>query len=325
VAKIDLAIELHVTASLVANLGALGILALLFLHGSILVDLVATSELFTDSISASDTSIGQPWVTNDISDAETLVRVELEHAGKKILELFRVETFRFALRVGVSLPEEVGSVSGEELVVVIFLVGHGEGWVTRVQDEENDSEGEEIDDLTLIWLSGKNFRSHVTWGTNNRSVSTRAITALKWASEAEIDNFNVIHLIKEDVLRLKISMRESFGVDVVNTLKHLLEEVLADLFAEGAGVGDVIEELTARDHLLGDVGYLYLLSTILDHSSAFLEFEVFDDMLVIKLSGGINLLLEELEGALVKLWVIEAEDLKGILSAILGGSKLDLG
>ena len=325
VAKVDLAIELDVTAGSVADLGALSVLALLLLHGSVLVDLMAARELFADSISRGDSTVSQPWVSNDISDTETLVRVELKHASEKILELLRVEALRLALGVGVSLPEEVGSVGGEKLVVVVLLVGHGEGWVTGVKDEEDDTKGEKIDNLSLVWLSGENLWGHVTWGTNDRSVSSGAIATLKRASEAEIDDLNVIHLVEKDVLWLEISVGEALGVDVVNTLKHLLEEVLADLLAEGARVGDVVEELTASDHLLSDVGYLNLLSTRLGHSGAFLKFEVLDHVLMVKLRGGINLLLEKLEGTLVKLWVIEAEDLEGILSTVLGGSELDLG
>ena len=196
VAKVDLAIELDVTAGSVADLGALSVLALLLLHGSVLVDLMAARELFADSISRGNSTVSQPWVSNDISDAETLVRVELKHASEKILELLRVEALRLALGVGVSLPEEVGSVGGEKLVVVVLLVGHGEGWVTGVKDEEDDTKGEKIDDLSLVWLSREDLWGHVTWGTNDRSVSSRAIATLERASEAEIDDLNVIHLVE---------------------------------------------------------------------------------------------------------------------------------
>ena len=69
------------------------------------------------------------------------MRVELEHASDQILELLRIEAFGLALRVGVSLPEEVGSVSGKELVVVILFVSHAEGRMSRVKDEENHTKG----------------------------------------------------------------------------------------------------------------------------------------------------------------------------------------
>ena len=120
-------------------------------------------------------------------------------------------------------------------------------------------------------------------------------------------------------------MGETLGVDVVNTQEHLLEVELADIFFERTRVSDVIEELTASDHLLSDVCDLDLLSATFDHDGTFLKLKVFDDMSVIELGCGVNLLLEQLEGALVELWVIEAEDLEGILGAVLRRAELDLG
>jgi hypothetical protein len=193
-------------------------------------------------------------VSDDISDAETLVRVELKHAGDQILELLGVEALGLALGVRVSLPEEVRSVGGEELVVVILFVGHAEGRVSRVKDEKNNTKSEKIDNLALIWLAGKDLRSHVTWGTDHGLVGAGTITSLKRASKAEIDNFDVIHFVEEDVFRFKIAMREALGVDVVDAHEHLLEVVFANCLVEGARVCDVIKELTARDHLLSDVG-----------------------------------------------------------------------
>ena len=114
-------------------------------------------------------------------------------------------------------------------------------------------------------------------------------------------------------------------MDVVNTLEHLLEIELADVLLERTRVGNVIEEFTSRDHLLSDVGDLDFLAATFDHCGVFLELEVFDDMSVIELGCGVNLLLEQLEGALVELWVIEAEDLEGVLGAVLRRAELDLG
>jgi hypothetical protein len=254
VAEVDLTTELEVTAWVVVNLVALSVLALLLSKGALLVHLMALSELLADGIGVGGTTSGEPWVSDDISDAETLVRVELEHAGNQILELLRVEAFGLALGVGVSLPEEVRSVSGEEFVVVVLLVGHAEGRVSRVEDEKNDTEGEKIDNLALVGLAGKDLRSHVARGTDHGPVGAGAVASLKRASEAEIDDFDVIHFVEEDVLGFEVAMRESLGVDIVDTHEHLLEEVLADRLGEGAGVCDIVKELTSGDHLLSDIG-----------------------------------------------------------------------
>ena len=52
-------------------------------------------------------------MTNDVSDAEALVGVNLKHAGDQVLEFFAIEAFGLALWVRVRLPEEVGPVGGE--------------------------------------------------------------------------------------------------------------------------------------------------------------------------------------------------------------------
>ena len=148
-------------------------------------------------------------MADDVSDTEALVRVELEHAGQEILEFLRVEALGLTLRIGVSLPEEVGPVSREELVVVVLLVGHSEGRVTRVQNEENNTESEKIDDLSLVGLSGENLRGHVAWSTDDGFVGARTVASLKRASEAEINNLYVVHFVEENVFGFKISMGET--------------------------------------------------------------------------------------------------------------------
>jgi len=173
-------------------------------------------------------------VANDVSDAETLMGVELKHAGDQILEIFGVEVGRLASGVGVGLPEEVGPVGSEKLVVLVVLGSHGEGRVARVQDEEDHTEGEKINNLALVRLLQDNLGGHVALSANDGAVSARAVTSLKRAGKAEIDNFDVVVLVKEDVLRLEVSVREASRVDVVDTLEHLLEEVLALLLLEGA-------------------------------------------------------------------------------------------
>ena len=304
VAEVDLTAELEVTAWVVVNLIALSVLALLFSHGALLVHFMALSELLADGVSFGGATSGEPWVSDDISDAETLVRVELEHASDQILELLRVEALGLALGVGVSLPEEVRSVGGEEFVVVVLFVGHAEGRVSGVEDEENDTEGEKIDNLALVRLAGKDLRSHVAWGTDHGPVGARSVASLKRASEAEIDDFDVIHLVEEDVFGFKIAMGEALGVDIVDTHEHLLEEVLADGLGEGAGVRDVVKELTTGDHLLSDVGDFNSRAVLLVHSSAFLEFEVLDDVSVVKLGRGLNFFLEKFEGTFIEILVV---------------------
>ena len=66
--------------------------------------------------------------------------VEVEHGSDKVLELIVEEAFGFP--VGVSGPELLGAVCRDKLVVGIFHVRHVEGWVTGIENEKDDSEGE---------------------------------------------------------------------------------------------------------------------------------------------------------------------------------------
>ena len=138
-AEVDLATDLEVTAGLVVDLGTLGLLALSLGEGTLLVDLMTRSELFANLLGGGDLTTGEPWVADKISDAETLVGVELEHAGDQVLEVLRVEALSLAGGVAVSLPEKVAPVGGEKLVVVVLLVGHGERRMSGVKDEEDNS------------------------------------------------------------------------------------------------------------------------------------------------------------------------------------------
>ena len=95
VVQVHLAIQVQGTARALTiagrAMGSIGSLSLLFLESASRVDLVASSNFSSDLLSVGDFARGQPWVSNDIGDTETLMRVHLQHAGHEILELLRVE------------------------------------------------------------------------------------------------------------------------------------------------------------------------------------------------------------------------------------------
>lgn len=78
----------------------------------------------------------------------------------------------------------------------VLQVGHVEGWMAGVQDKKDDSKGKQIDDLTLIGLLSVDLRSHEAQRPNNTPVHTIACSALNGAREAEIDDFDIIELVK---------------------------------------------------------------------------------------------------------------------------------
>jgi len=85
---------------------------------------------------------------------------------------------------------------------------------------------------------------------------------------------------------------ESLGVEVVKAKQHLLEVVSADFLRECASVCHIVEELTTEHRLLSDVSHWNLFSALLVPGGLFLEFVVFDDIVVVEFLGGFDLLLE---------------------------------
>ena len=120
-------------------------------------------------------------------------------------------------------------------------------------------------------------------------------------------------------------MRKASGVDVVDGLEHLLEEILALVLFECARVCDVVEELSACDHLLSDVGAMNLISILFGVDGVLREMEVLYHVFVVELRGRFNFLLEQFELSLVPVGSILAEDFEGVLGSIVACAELDLG
>ena len=107
------------------------------------------------------------------------------------------------------LPKEVRPVSSQELIVAIVLAGLRKGWVARTHGEEDDTKGEQVDDLALVWLLHEDFGGHISRRADLRAIDARAIAALERACEAEVDNLDIVVFVKEDILWLEVTMRES--------------------------------------------------------------------------------------------------------------------
>lgn len=87
-------------------------------------------------------------------------------------------------------------------------------------------------------------------------------------------------------------MRETTRVDVVDSLDELLGVVSGDTLAEGPRVCDEVEKLTARNKLANDIGNFDLLSVLFVPNGAFIEFKIFEDVLVIKHVDRLNFVAE---------------------------------
>lgn len=84
--------------------------------------------------------------------------VEVEHSSHQVLELLIEEAF--GLAVLVSCPELLRSICGNQFVMGIFHVCHVEGRMASVENEENNAEGKQINDLSLVRLLSVNFWGH---------------------------------------------------------------------------------------------------------------------------------------------------------------------
>lgn len=173
----------------------LGLVLLLLLSD----DFVSLGELFLDFSLGGDFAL-HPGVTDDVSHRESLMGVQLEHRGHQILEVVGEETLRLVVTVG--LPEEVGPVGSQKLVVGVPGVGVRERRVLSIQDEQDDGGGEEINNLTLVGGPRDDFRSHVAEGAQIGLELARSVSALEGCGETEISQSKVEVRIEKHVFRL---------------------------------------------------------------------------------------------------------------------------
>jgi len=173
-----------------------------------------------------------PGVGEDINHAKALAGMKLQHEGHQLLELIRKETGRPAVRV--LLPEEVGPVSDDQLVGLVVRVSPVEWEITRVHNEQNYTESEQVHILTLVRVSYDNLGRHEGYGTDHGLQLTLAVAALQRRSDSEVRDLDIVIFVQKDILRLEVTVSQAFRVDIVNYLEHLLEVEAADLLREGA-------------------------------------------------------------------------------------------
>lgn len=138
-----------------------------FFSGNIVSDLLSTSKLLNNICNLWVLAL-HPWVSNNITQAKTVLWGKLQQRSNEVLEFWSEEVLWFVRHVG--FPEQIGSLSGEQSVVWIIIVSHLERWMASVHDKENYGRSEKIDRVGLVWLLGQNLRCHVSWGTNMASV-----------------------------------------------------------------------------------------------------------------------------------------------------------
>lgn len=213
--------------------------ALLVCLCCLLVLLMAHLELFANFLRSCVVTLLDPWVSNNIGNREALVWVEAKHSGNEVLEFLVEEILLFT--AGVGCPELARFVGGDQLVVRVLHIGHIKRWVPSIHDEQNNAKGEKVDNLSLVRLASMDFGGHESKRADDTAVDSGAVTTLNWTSEAKVDNLDIIVLIEQYVLAFEITMRETTGVDIVDSLDELLGIVSGNALTEGPRVRDEVE------------------------------------------------------------------------------------
>lgn len=145
--------------------------------------------------------------------------MEGQHAVHEVFEAVTEEASGHASLM--SLPEEVTAIASDELIVRVIFSSSLEGLCPRVEDENNDAEGEQIYELALITRFKMKFRCHIAACTKLRRIPAATIISLDACSEAKIDNLNVVVFVNEDVLQLEISVSKINHVHRMNCEEKL--------------------------------------------------------------------------------------------------------
>ena len=184
--------------------------------GLVLVDVLFTlSEILHDLILSGNLTL-EPGVAHDVSQGKPLLAHRLEHGGHEVLEIRGEEAFRVLLLV--ELPEQVGSVLADQLVVAVLRVRGREWWVTGIHDEEDHTKSEKVDHVTLIRLFYQLLRRHVRVGSTGRAQEASAGATLDRRRETKVSELQVKVAVYHHVFRFEVAVRVALGM---NTVQHV--------------------------------------------------------------------------------------------------------
>lgn len=101
------------------------------------------------------------------------------------------------------------------------------------------------------------LRGHIRGSPQDSFEETASVTALDWRREPKVSESNIVLSVEHHVLRLQVSVAETFDVHVVHNLEHLFEVVATNICRESAQC-NVVEKLSALykfKHHIGNLGY----------------------------------------------------------------------
>jgi len=140
-------------------------------------------------------------------------------------------------------PEFDVVAAADVLVVSVFLRSLLEWECSSLQDEQDNTNGEQVNNLTLEGHSQVNLGCHVAHGTYEGLRFEAALARpINGVSKAEIGELQVVVFVEQKVLWLQIPVNNSLAVDVVNCLDELLGVELHSVGLEGARLLNHIED-----------------------------------------------------------------------------------
>ena len=237
-------------------------------------------------------------MVSDFFEGWSVDWVELEHSLQELSQIGAHEIVQtFAVDFGVLGPEEVSSIGSDALVE--WVIGHGtvEAVGLSSHHEQDDSEVEHIDAVSGVGFLLMEFWSHIFVGSEVGSQETGLLLSIHWSSETEISNFNVVILIKQDILAFKVSVAISTLMNGVHCIQDLFKEISALSLVKLSGLSNVVEKLSTLSQLQNKIS-LYLGTVTLFIVPFQLELELVGKIWMIKifhdfslLHDGLNLIL----------------------------------
>lgn len=180
-------------------------------------------------------------------------------------------------------------------------------------NEEDDSGRENVNLFSIIDFAFLDFGSHV----GHRSSVGLELVDLLVSGETEVSNFQIELIIDEDVLKLEVSVNDTFSLHVGQNVDHLGQEVATCVFAHASDRLAQVEEETAGNVLEEDVDEVLDLSArwLLDIAVGTISLNL-DDIGVLEALENLDLLLDGLDGFLVSLEELFSQEFQGV--ALLG-------
>ena len=147
-------------------------------------------------------------------NSKTSIRVNFHYLAKKVLTVI-AETFRH-----LELP-------GEDLLVKFTSVFIFERQIPSYHREQNNAAWPDVNAWAIVQLPLDHFRCCVA-GTSTRCF--QSLTLFICVAQSEVNQLQVVLIIKKEVLGLEVSVDDTQFVKILNTWDYLLEKFASLLF-----------------------------------------------------------------------------------------------